>query len=338
MKRILTAFCFVILILGCSTDFDVIAPYKEVMVVDGLLNAFDSVQHVKVGKAFLGEGNAYVMAEQSDSIYYGDVLDVKMERILNNQVLETFFLSRVESNDKDSGVFAYPYRVSYETSQEIHDEDASEYRITITNRETGNSATSRTKVVKDMLVTSLYTDSIDWATASNSPVILSFNPNPNGKSNARIFDMIIRFHYRDIDPSGVSTTKKIDWNFLDQTSSNDNLQEVKFIFYKYDFYKIIGQNIPVIPGYTRRTDSLPPGIKPIEVIFLQGSEDLQTYLQLRQPTTGVVQELPLFTTVDNGLGLFTSRIVHPEFRFMDSDTEAAFDTSVYTRDLNFQFD
>ena len=70
---------------ACKTDFDVIAPYREVMVIDGLLDATDSVQTVSVTKAFLGEGNALVMAQQSDSLNYADVLDVQLEKVSGGQ-------------------------------------------------------------------------------------------------------------------------------------------------------------------------------------------------------------------------------------------------------------
>jgi len=342
MKRVLSVvFILVMLFNGCSTDFDVIAPYKEVMVVDGLLNAIDSVQYIKVSKAFLGEGNAYVMAQQKDSINYADVLDVKMERIVNRQVMESFLLTRNELNDKDSGTFAYPFHVLYSTDHPIL-QDGSEYKITVTNRETGVSATSQTKIVKDVVVTSPLPrpsplgDSIDLATAGEAPAYVIFN-NQSG-ANSLIFDLIIRFHYREIDPSGNSTQYFVDWNFADRISSQTP-PEINFKFYKYDLFNNIGIHIPDKAGYIRRTDSLSPAsLRPFEYILIAGTEELQTYYQLQQPSSGVVEEPPTFTTVENGLGLFTSRIIHSIFYFPNSVTEAAFDTSAATSSKNFQFD
>ena len=337
MKKIVSAYFLLLLINGCSTDFDVIAPYKEVIVVDGLLNAIDSVQYVKISKAFLGEGNAYVMAKQSDSINYADVLDVKMERIINKQVLETFNLTRSEFNNKDSGTFAYPFHILYTTNHPIL-QDGSEYKIKVTNRQTGTTVSSQTKIVKDVTISSPLPkpsplgDSIDLATAGNSPSYVIFAPGANSK----IFDLIIRFHYREIDPSGVSTEHSIDWNFSDRNSTITPLT-INYKFFKYELFFVIGSNIPDKQGYVRRIDSLSNGKRPYEFILIQGTEDLQTYYQLQQPSTGIVQELPIFSTVENGLGLFTSRIVHSIYYFPNSITQAAFDTSVSTRNKNFQF-
>ena len=83
MKKLLLLLALPALLVSCSTDFDTTADYKEVMVVYGLLNQYDSVQYIKVNKAFLGDGNALIMAENSDSINYGDILDVTLEKIDN---------------------------------------------------------------------------------------------------------------------------------------------------------------------------------------------------------------------------------------------------------------
>jgi len=87
------------------------------------------------------------MAQQSDSINYANILDVKMDRMLNGIAVETFDLNRTELSNKDSGTFAYPFQVFYTTNHPIL-QDGSEYKIKVTNTETGVIATSQTKIVK----------------------------------------------------------------------------------------------------------------------------------------------------------------------------------------------
>jgi len=151
-----------------------------------------------------------------------------------------------------------------------------------------------------------------------------------------MYDVIIRFRYREIDPLGGSSEHYVDWNQTDQNVSVTP-QEVVFRFVKNDFFSIVGAYVPDKPGYTRRIDSLNNNLRSVEYIIVEGSEDLQTYYQLHLPTTGVVQELPTFTTVQNGLGLFTSRIVKTLHFTPNRVTQAAFDTSQYTKTKNFQF-
>ncbi len=315
---------------SCSTDFDVIAPYKELIMINGLLDPLDSVHYVHVGKAFLGEGNVYTMAHEVDSVNYADILDVKMERLLNKVVVQTFPMERTSEIVKDSGAFAYPFQVLYKMTDTIL-QDGSEYRIVVTNRETGVTARSLTKILKDVNVTSpISNDSVEWASAPLAPTFINFDASPT----AFLHDLVIRFHYREIDPNGVSTDQSFDWNFSDQSAGDS---QIKFRFYKNDFFKVIGENIPVRPGYTIRLDNLSNGHFPIEIIVIEASEDLVTYYKLQTNTGGVVLDKPTFTTVENGLGLFTGRIMHREYRFPKVVMQAAFDTSRYTQNLNFQF-
>ena len=38
-----------------------------------------------------------------------------------------------------------------------------------------------------------------------------------------------------------------------------------------------------------------------------GTQDLKTYIDVNEPITGIVQERPQFTNINNGIGLFSSR-------------------------------
>src|SRR5437868_1291641 len=118
MKKIVAALSivfFLVLFYSCSTDFSVTAPYKETMVIYGLLNSspVDTLQYIRISKAFLGEGNALIMAQQKDSINYGDVLDVKLQQILNGHAIRTVSLRRDTTVEKDNGLFNNPYQVLY---------------------------------------------------------------------------------------------------------------------------------------------------------------------------------------------------------------------------------
>jgi hypothetical protein len=316
---------------SCSTDFDVAAPYKEIIVINGLLNPLDSVHYIHVGKAFLGEGDVFKMAQQADSINYADILDVKLEKVRNNNVDSTFILQRTTEIAKDSGAFAYPYQVMYKTTQKLLS-DAT-YRIVVTNRETGVTARSTAKMLKDVNVKSpniLLNNIIDLA-STQGPYQVIYD---HVRGNSFMHDFMIRFHYREISPANVSTDKSFDWNFSEQVPGET---EVKFLFQKNDFFKVIGENIPVRSGYKIRLDSLSNGRYPIEFIIAEASEDLVTHYKLQNTTGGIVLDKPSFTTVENGLGIFTGRLLHSEFLFPNAVTQAAFDTSQYTSQLNFEF-
>ncbi len=314
---------------SCSTDFDINAPYKETMVIYGLLNTLDTAQYIRISKAYLGEGNALIMAQQPDSINYADILDVKMERVLDGLVLETFPLYRTDTIPKDDGIFAAPYQVYYRTNHPIAD-DGSQYRLIVKNNNTGNTATSLTRIVGDVFQDSPIATNVDFSTRFY--ITVRFRPGDNSK----VSDLVIRFHYTETDTLGNTSQHFVDWNFPEQSYSNAAGTELEFKYFRPDFFELLGNKIPHTPGIVRRIDNLAPGYLPIEFRFIVGSEDLYTYEQLTNPGSGVVQDRPLFTTVENGVGLFTSRLIHSEFRNLSVNTIAALDTSEFTRDLNFQ--
>ena len=41
-----------------------------------------------------------------------------------------------------------------------------------------------------------------------------------------------------------------------------------------------------------------------------GTTDLETYIDVNKPITGIVQERPHFSNINNGIGLFSSRFTH----------------------------
>ena len=51
----------------------------------------------------------------------------------------------------------------------------------------------------------------------------------------------------------------------------------------------------------------------VELFFTVGSEDLYTYMAVNEPFEGIVQERPIFTNINNGIGLFSCRYTksHP---------------------------
>lgn len=320
---------FMAIFNSCSTDFDIVAPYKEIIVVNGLVDGLDSVHYVRVGKAFLGEGNVLTMAQQTDSLNYGDILSVRMEQLLGNSVIDTFSLQRTTDVPKDSGTFGFPFQVLYKTTHTLIPD--ANYRIVVKNNQTQNTAQSTTKIFKDINVTSpIATQTVDWASAPLSPVYINFE----ATANAKLYDLIIRLHYRQIDANGISTDKSFDWNFSDKTIVEATRS---FTFRKNDFYEAIGRNIFPLAGVTYRIDSLAYGHAPIEIIIMQASEDLATYYKLQSTNSGLSHDRPTFTTVQNGLGIFTSRLQHRLYRFPDAKTQNAIDTSAFTRNLDFRF-
>ncbi|MEO8085820.1 MAG: DUF4249 family protein [Bacteroidota bacterium] len=322
---ILTGFLF-----GCSTDFDTIAPWKETMVVYGFLNPNDSIQYIRISKAFLGEGNALVMAQQGDSIYYGDVLDVKMERFIHNALVESHALIKVDTIPKDTnGVFSAPHQEVYAYTFDMHSSttnDGSIYKLTVTNRSTGNVVTASTKIIEDFLIT---TPNSTASYKFNSPLGITYKV--ISSKLGRVYGITQKINYVEINTvTNDTVTKSIDWYLSDKVAIPDVEGEIRFPFASSDLYRLLGDNISVDPNKSRHLAA-----NPIDVYVSSGTEELYTYMQVSQQNTGIVQDKPLYTNIVNGIGLFTCRNTRKISIHLHPDAYAALDTSGYTRNLNF---
>src|SRR5688572_28610592 len=98
---------FALALFSCRNDFAVNEDWKETMVIYGLLNPGDTAQYIKINKAFLGEGNALVMAGEFDSVNYTqDEISAVLERWNGSTWLQTIPLFKDTLIPKDTGVFA----------------------------------------------------------------------------------------------------------------------------------------------------------------------------------------------------------------------------------------
>ena len=73
-----------VFLFGCSTDLEINAPYKNITIVYGLMSTKDAsdVHFVKINKAFLGDGDAFVFAQVRDSNEYrNDELLARVEQV-----------------------------------------------------------------------------------------------------------------------------------------------------------------------------------------------------------------------------------------------------------------
>ena len=63
-----------------------------------------------------------------------------------------------------------------------------------------------------------------------------------------------------------------------------------------------------LDGYSNEQAVLKRKIKAVDFVLSTGNEDLNTYMEVNEPATGVVTERPSFTNISGGgIGLFGSK-------------------------------
>lgn len=330
MKRIACILLLSGLFCGCSTDFDTIAPWKETMVVYGLLNPNDSIQYIRISKAFLGEGNSLVFAQQSDSIYYGDVLDVMIERFQNNTLLETHHLVKIDTVPKETGTFHAPYQEVYADVNPLYDgttNDGSIYKLSIFNRVTGLLVTASTKLIEDFPITSPNSTS-QYKFNSQSGLTWKFTSSKLG----RVYGITQKINYVEINTvTGDSASKSIDWYLGDRISIEGIQSVISYPFESRDLYRLLGGNIAVDSNMVRH---MAPN--PVDVYVSAGTQELYTYMQVNDPNSGIIQDKPLYTNIVNGVGMFTCRNIRKISVKMHPDAYTELRNNAYTSGLNFQ--
>src|SRR5687768_1893340 len=106
---IMLAAIFLTQATGCSEDFEVAAPYKDITIVYGLLDVKDTAHYIRIQKAFLDESKSAIgMAKEADSSFYNQ-LDVKVLELNSGSLTKLIQLTRVDLADegypKDPGSF-----------------------------------------------------------------------------------------------------------------------------------------------------------------------------------------------------------------------------------------
>ena len=114
MKKItLIVSLLYLFLISCNSDIEVITDWKETNVIYGLLDASKDTQYVKINKVFLGEGDAYEMAQFPDSINLNPsemlvyLHKINFQDTILSVILDTTLMTKdsLQSNGSDRGFF-----------------------------------------------------------------------------------------------------------------------------------------------------------------------------------------------------------------------------------------
>jgi hypothetical protein len=335
MRKVLVFTISIIsLFLGsCSNDLEINAPWKDVTVVFGLLNKNETTHYIRISKAFLGEGDALQFASQFDSLYYNpDLLDVKVYRVYNGVVEDSFLCAAVTDIDKDPGIFSSPSQILYSFDAVLTGSvnENSIYRLVVKNKQTGNVATSETELVNNITLITPGNAIDELPLYPQNATLIKYKTGENGK----MYELFLRFKYREyslLDQSDI-VSKVVEINLGRITNDNtDGGKEMRMTIENSSIYQALYAAIPKStlenPKY-RYADSLQFQIN-------VAADDMTTYLNVNQPSNTVAQERPQYTNVENGLGLFSSRNSITRTKYIDDFTVDTLRRNPLTEDMNW---
>ncbi|MEI7723626.1 MAG: hypothetical protein WCK09_00910 [Bacteroidota bacterium] len=287
---------------SCDKTLKVNADWKDVTVVYGLLDQTEDTTYIKITKAFLGEGNALEFAKVSDSSTYPSVLEVKLDEYVVMPTKDTAFIhsydcDTVTIHNKKAGdsIFYYPNQLMYYSLLKLDENHI--YKLHIRNLITGKIITGQTGLLSDFDVTR------PQVTAS-FPAGRSFEVRWSPSKNGKRYQLVIRFFYLEALKTNTDSLymNSIDWLVFNNIRPVDinSTQDFDLFFPGDNFYTQVGTQVPVNPLVTRVAHHC-------EFIFTVAATELNTYMEVTEPSLSLVQERPAYTNIVNGIGLFSAR-------------------------------
>ncbi len=303
MKKILILVLTAFTLYGCSTDFELTAKYKEVMVVYGLLNQSESDHYLRIHKGYQDKNeSALKFAVNPDSIYYPDILNVEVTEVKNGQTMRKWTLNRIDGDtlnppiQKDSGTFARHPNILYRFTATLNPDF--EYRLKITNTVTGKVVKSQTLLVGDFNIQ--FPNSrfaIPW-TAPNQ-----YRINWSNAKNSKIYDLNVLVHYSEADiskPTQKVRQKSFRWTVF-RNKVFDATEPIYIIPFE-NFLQAVKVNLDPDPSVVRYLDSL-------DFTFTVGTPDFADYINFNIARSGITQDQITsgFTNIEGGYGIFSAR-------------------------------
>ena len=315
MKKIAIFFLLIsTLFMACETDFEVNAEWKEVTVVYGILDQSQQQQYIKINKAYLGDGDALQMASVADSVNYNpEDLEVKIFKVnydeFSGSVDTLSFVTLYDTIlEKDDGLFATDKNIIYTTPTSpfflTNNADEKDYILSIYNKKTKRIVSAKSNLIHELNLNIPPSKPMGFYGIIPNPVVLPLDKSQTTVNwyhakNGKIYQIIARIYYTDFFQND-TISNYIDWTV--HPDPYDGSSEMHYTFEGDVFVNILANKIK-----NTNSNLIARRLSHVELFFTVGSEDLYTYMAVNEPFEGIVQERPVFTNINNGVGLFTCR-------------------------------
>jgi hypothetical protein len=293
---------------SCNEDIEYDGDFKETAIVFGLLDQADSVHFIKITRAFGGGNNSLEVAQIADSSYFQNI-DVVVDEVISGAVTRSWTLQDSILTDKEPGVFYNPdqkvYYFKTTAANPLVANAKYKLRATVNNGEF--IVYGETSLVKDLAIVSPNQNAaISFATSNVSQN--GYNTaalNING-GTSEVLDLRLKIFF-DEYRAGVPTEKSFTWKLGELNGSQINTGNTPFYANGQIFYELIRDNC------TKNDPTIDDRqLSRIQIIATGGSDDLNKYILLNKPSSGLAQNKPTFTNITTSdgrraIGLFSAR-------------------------------
>lgn len=341
-KTLLGVLAAMIVFTSCSEDIDLSAPYKDLTVTYGLLDADNDTNWIRIQKAYLGDDDALLYAVIPDSLYYPATLDAWILAFnASNVQVDSIHLERlVNVFVKDPGTFATDSNVLYRAVGLINVNYT--YQLFI-KKPNGDTTSAETIICNDIVMAYPPTAAtpLDWEPDNILDPTQSVNFRWVHDANSYAYQLGLRFHYEEWEvgtPGNVTDTSFTYYFPLFRPTADFSCfgNQVCHDVSKEQFYDLVVQNIEEDPSGTPGPNIHQRRFISLDVIVLQASEELYNYITINAPSLSYVQKVTAYTNVVNGHGIFGSRTTGGINGLqLNTQTKDSLMGGQYTYQLNF---
>lgn len=305
---------------GCSTEVDLNADYNSKTVVYGLLDPKADIQWIKINKTFLGDGNNldYATIRDSSEYRWEEFSRLAVEMYIDGDYVTEFPLNdTLLSNKEINGIFygpeqtVYYFQTPFVNGEAQLNEEAT-YRLVIdfVERPDVSAETNVVKTTDIGFISPQPTSTLLMASnqAGNAVDYKTVNIRFSTGENIKLYDFSLKFNYTEV-LNGERDTTSIEYNLgsYKSTSTGGGM----LTDYEYSglaFFTFLGNRLEAVEGMRREIGVFDGSrTRCFDLRMSVANEDLATYIEVNSPVTGVIQERPTWSNIDNGIGLFASR-------------------------------
>ncbi|MEM9023730.1 MAG: hypothetical protein AAGB22_08305 [Bacteroidota bacterium] len=326
--------------LSCETDVEINAPREDVTVVYGLLDQNEAFHYVKINRAFQVESNALEAAQIRDSSEYDPSTVTALVQALDasGDVVVTYTLRDTVLSNKEEGTFFSPDQTLYYfVEPNLNPERSYRLDITIGQGENAKKVTAETPIINSFSFSSFILSPIPFSLYSGGQFQDEANVAWTRGTDAKRYELKAVYRYRDILTDGSETVHSVEWVLGTETVTNPTSggSALDVEFNTEDFYRLLSNRVPAFqetPNLARRVPS------PCITFRVDAAgDDLNTFIEVNEPATSIVQERPEFTNVTNGIGIWSCRFAIAVDKLLSDDSieELVNSTEGYTETLNF---
>lgn len=306
---LILVFAIISLLSSCRKDFDLMAEYRAVPVVYGILDANADTNFIKITRAFYAlNDDATQIAMNPDSSNYPGKLDVRLIEFCNGDSIRQIILDTITIKDKQQGTFYAPKQKLYYTTEQLCQntmDNKYQYKLSVVLPD--RTLAIMTDIVGSVgfRVKSLAVNYSEAYFGTRRP--LEFFP----ATNATSYEVDVAFTFKEQrHPGGDSIPRTMHWplgtykNAFLASCVVDNYYRIHYrpeTFYG-QLLEFLGADTAVA-GLSRFI-----GDYPITITIAAAGEELTHYLEWGALGNYGTMGGNEFTLIEDGAGVFSSRM------------------------------